>query len=225
VRTDDEPGSRWTTDDVVTWLATQGRRLSAVTWRAYVSRGQAPAATYTGRTPTWAPAEVAEWHRTRTRTAPPAGEPAPVEPPTREQITALRAEADRLFAEQQAIVEEVRPRELARDEQLDETMRRQEQANEAEDRAWEALEAARAAQRADPTLIAAVDQAEAAYADAQAHCLAEYQAVRDIQRRLMDEMYEDHDRISRAGQAFRAAQDAAIEAEMRAQNAAPPDGR
>ena len=73
------PGTRWTTDEVVAWLAEQGRRISPVTWRSYASRGQAPAAQYTGRTPTWNPAEVAEWHRTRTRTAPGRGgaEPTP----------------------------------------------------------------------------------------------------------------------------------------------------
>jgi hypothetical protein len=57
----------WTTAEVLAYLAQRGRTISASTWLAYVSRGQAPAATYVGRTPTWTPAQVAEWHTTRTR--------------------------------------------------------------------------------------------------------------------------------------------------------------
>jgi hypothetical protein len=62
-----EDGERWTTAEVLAYLADNGRTISPSTWLSYVSREQAPAAQHVGRTPTWSPAEVAEWHVTRTR--------------------------------------------------------------------------------------------------------------------------------------------------------------
>lgn len=54
---------RWTSEDVVAWLAEQGRPITARSWRSYVARGQAPAPEeYVGRTPTWAPEQVMQWH-------------------------------------------------------------------------------------------------------------------------------------------------------------------
>jgi hypothetical protein len=145
-----------------------------------------------------------------------------IDEPTREQIAALRARANRLFAEYQALVEETQPLAEARAKEMDGTLRRQDAAIDAEDRAWEALEAARADQRANPSdlaLTAAVDQAEAAYADAQAHYVDEYRAIREIQYRLLDEQRAESDRVTQAGDRFRVAQDAAIEAEMQARDA------
>ena len=63
---DDE--QRWTVDQVLAYLAAEGRPLSRSTWYAYNSREQVPAPEYTGRTPTWNPAEIRDWHeRTRLR--------------------------------------------------------------------------------------------------------------------------------------------------------------
>ena len=208
--------ARWTSEEVVTWLAAQDRHLSAVTWRAYASRGQAPAPQYTGRTPTWAPAEVAEWHRTRTRTAPPPATPAPKQTPNREQVAALRAESDRLFAEMHVLLEQIGPRDAARAEPLEAALRRQQQAYDAEDQAYGAWDGARQAQRDgpdDPVLSAAAEHARAAYRAAHARIRAEDEANRQIMRRVLDEQHADHDRFARASQAFQDAQDAAIDAE------------
>jgi hypothetical protein len=55
--------AEWTTDDVLRWLAEQGRPISASTWYAYVSRGQAPAPKrHVGRTPVWDPRAVKRFH-------------------------------------------------------------------------------------------------------------------------------------------------------------------
>jgi hypothetical protein len=61
---------RWTTDEVIDYLAEQGRPMEPRTWRAYAARGRAPAPTYVGRTPTWDPEDVRQWHATRRRTNP-----------------------------------------------------------------------------------------------------------------------------------------------------------
>lgn len=52
----------WLTEDVLAYLAGQNRKILAKTWHSYVSRGQAPAPDYVGRTPRWSPDKVRRWH-------------------------------------------------------------------------------------------------------------------------------------------------------------------
>jgi hypothetical protein len=62
------PEDWWTTDDVLAFLRSVGAPISRVTWAAYVSRGQAPAADRMfGRSPAWRPAAIREWHASRPR--------------------------------------------------------------------------------------------------------------------------------------------------------------
>jgi hypothetical protein len=62
------PHDWWTTEDFVAFLESQGAPISPATWRAYVSRGQAPAPARTfGRSPAWRPAVVREWQASRPR--------------------------------------------------------------------------------------------------------------------------------------------------------------
>ncbi|SCL12789.1 hypothetical protein GA0070616_0017 [Micromonospora nigra] len=59
----------WTTEQVLAWLAEQGRKISRDTWHGYVSRGQAPKpARHVGRTPVWDPGAVERWHAAARRT-------------------------------------------------------------------------------------------------------------------------------------------------------------
>ena len=52
----------------VAFLASAGAPISRVTWAAYVSRGQAPAADRMfGRSPAWRPATIREWQASRPR--------------------------------------------------------------------------------------------------------------------------------------------------------------
>jgi hypothetical protein len=65
---DSLPGDWWTTDDVLAFLASAGAPITRVTWAAYVSRGQAPAADRMfGRSPAWRPATIREWQASRPR--------------------------------------------------------------------------------------------------------------------------------------------------------------
>lgn len=58
----------WTTDQVLAWLAEQGRTITPATWYSYVSRGQAPAPVrHIGRTPVWSPEAVRQFQATATR--------------------------------------------------------------------------------------------------------------------------------------------------------------
>jgi len=72
-RTPDAAGAgpeaeEWTTADVVAYLATKGRKVTAATWYSYVSRGQAPAPKrHVGRTPVWDPEDVREYDRAAVR--------------------------------------------------------------------------------------------------------------------------------------------------------------
>lgn len=71
------PTDWWTTDNVLAYLRSAGAPISRVTWAAYVSRGQAPAADRMfGRSPAWRPAVIREWQASRPRRgsidAPPA---------------------------------------------------------------------------------------------------------------------------------------------------------
>lgn len=51
------------TDQIITWLAGQGRTITPATWRSYVGRQQAPQPVRrVGRTPLWDLGEVQEWH-------------------------------------------------------------------------------------------------------------------------------------------------------------------
>ena len=60
------PERQWTTDQVLQWLADQGRPVARDTWTGYVSRGQAPAPTHrVGRTPVWDPDQIRAWHNAR----------------------------------------------------------------------------------------------------------------------------------------------------------------
>src|SRR5690349_20098930 len=66
--TDDLPEDWWTTEDVLAFLRSAGAPISRVTWAAYVSRGQAPAADRMfGRSPAWRPAAVRQWQAKRPR--------------------------------------------------------------------------------------------------------------------------------------------------------------
>ncbi|GAA3250925.1 hypothetical protein GCM10010532_097870 [Dactylosporangium siamense] len=66
--TDELPTDWWTTEDVLAYLRSAGAPISRVTWAAYVSRGQAPAADRMfGRSPAWRPAAVRGWQATRPR--------------------------------------------------------------------------------------------------------------------------------------------------------------
>jgi hypothetical protein len=74
--TDELPADWWTTEDVVTYLRSVGAPISRVTWAAYVSRGQAPAADRMfGRSPAWRPAAVRDWQASRPRRGSVATEP------------------------------------------------------------------------------------------------------------------------------------------------------
>lgn len=57
----------WTTAEVLAYLASQGRRITANTWYSYVSRGQAPAPRYIGRTPVWPAEDIRRYDREATR--------------------------------------------------------------------------------------------------------------------------------------------------------------
>ncbi|WP_146164346.1 helix-turn-helix transcriptional regulator [Pseudosporangium ferrugineum] len=62
------PEDWWTTEDVLAFLRTVGAPISRVTWAAYVSRGQAPAADRMfGRSPAWRPAAIRQWQAGRPR--------------------------------------------------------------------------------------------------------------------------------------------------------------
>ncbi len=62
------PEDWWTTEDVLAFLRTAGAPISRVTWAAYVSRGQAPAADRMfGRSPAWRPAAIRQWQASRPR--------------------------------------------------------------------------------------------------------------------------------------------------------------
>ncbi|GIF78132.1 hypothetical protein Asi02nite_76500 [Asanoa siamensis] len=62
------PTDWWTTEDVLAYLQSVGAPISRVTWAAYVSRGQAPAADRMfGRSPVWRPSSVRSWQASRPR--------------------------------------------------------------------------------------------------------------------------------------------------------------
>lgn len=62
----DLPTDWWTTQDVLTYLASVGAPIARGTWATYVARGQAPAAEKRiGAYPLWRPAAVREWQAAR----------------------------------------------------------------------------------------------------------------------------------------------------------------
>ncbi|GAA0720600.1 hypothetical protein Drose_06870 [Dactylosporangium roseum] len=74
--TDELPADWWTTENVLAYLRSAGAPISRVTWAAYVSRGQAPAADRMfGRSPAWRPAAVKAWQASRPRRGSVAVEP------------------------------------------------------------------------------------------------------------------------------------------------------
>lgn len=55
--------ARMTADQVLAYLKSNGREITAATWRSYVARGQAPKPVeYVSRTPLWDAAAVEQWH-------------------------------------------------------------------------------------------------------------------------------------------------------------------
>ncbi|MFY1599537.1 hypothetical protein [Micromonospora sp. WMMD737] len=63
---DHADNAEWTTEQVLAYLAEQGRPVTAKTWSGYVSRGQAPApARHISRTPVWDSATIRSWHTGR----------------------------------------------------------------------------------------------------------------------------------------------------------------
>src|SRR5688572_11484222 len=76
--TDGLPEDWWTTENVLAYLRSAGAPISRVTWAAYVSRGQAPAADRMfGRSPAWRPAVIRDWQANRPRRG-----SLPIEPDT-----------------------------------------------------------------------------------------------------------------------------------------------
>jgi hypothetical protein len=61
--------ARMTIGQVLAYLNARGRKITAATWRAYVSRDQAPRPTeYVSRTPLWDAVAIEEWHGRGART-------------------------------------------------------------------------------------------------------------------------------------------------------------
>jgi hypothetical protein len=133
---------------------------------------------------------------------------------------ALQAEADRLFAEHRARAQDNQRRAAAREPTMQAARARQVAAHTAHDAAacaWEEAIGARRANPANLTLLAELDQAEAAY---QAACADAERVNREVQAvfsQVFDESQADTEALLVLGQRARAAQDAWFIATM------PPD--
>jgi hypothetical protein len=133
---------------------------------------------------------------------------------------ALQAEADRLFAEHHAQAQENQRRGEDRERAMHAARARQVAAHAAHDSAATAWEAAIEARRADPanlTLLAKLDQAEAAYQAACAEAELVNREVQAVFSQVFDESQADTEALLALGQRARAAQDAWFVATM------PPD--
>jgi hypothetical protein len=125
-------------------------------------------------------------------------------------VAVLRAESARLLAEHQALRAEIEPRAAARELGMREAFDSQRAAHEAETRAWNGWSEVRDARRADPRdlgLVAAADQAEAAYEEARRAAKIAAREAAAIARRARDESARDTARLSGLGAKCRAAQD------------------
>jgi hypothetical protein len=131
-------------------------------------------------------------------------------------VEALRTEAARLFAEHQALRAANIAKAPARDAEMSAAMDLQQDAFKAEDRAWDAVDAAYDALRTnpgDPALRAAVDAAQATAELAVAEAVAASQKASDVAHRQCDEVGAETQAVIDLGERFRAAQGALIQAE------------
>ncbi|GGM22725.1 hypothetical protein ACFFX1_10950 [Dactylosporangium sucinum] len=139
-----------------------------------------------------------------------APDPATTSSPA--DLAALRAEAARLFAAHDAMAAEHAAKVRTRTEERTAAFAADRAAAAAEDGAYEALDQAEAAHRADPTdpgLAAAVRTAEAAWETARVEADAAARAARDVAARQASEVGAETEALLELGAQARAVQDAA----------------
>ncbi|MEV6967554.1 hypothetical protein AB0M47_20865 [Hamadaea sp. NPDC051192] len=142
-----------------------------------------------------------------------------------EAVQALRQESDRLFAEHRARSAAYFERAQVIQAEMAACLDRQADAFAREEQAWQACEAAATTARANPGqphLSAAVDQAQAAYQDARSDVVRVEAEIRHTMSRLSGESWKDFEEVSALGAAFRAAQDAYLDADWNERHPTQP---